>query len=836
MFNGLKRLSIGGKRKSLDGQTLSNEKGSNEQLSQTDVKSNSVKSLIKNFEGKETNPLANISSSPPKSNTASLTSVTVTSNFVKSESSPNKTKLPSSDGNRAITTPVKAKGSINESPLKVTSTSKLAAPKVYSSQKKKSLPSSFESPVLNNENKNCNSGSKEVCAIKASPKPSLSYLNPTTSSASKRSTSPLKRSSISFEHSNQTSTRLSPSPRKQQRSTTNKRSSSFGSTPTKAQTTIFLTSSNTPISTSSIKSTGMVSQPSSGKKVSPQKSIHAITQGKDDVVEKPLQRGGNGVNLPIEKTVSIQGVEETIVASSDVEIEEKTISQALNREEQKIKVESNLSRDDNNNIMSELNLSLSNMGIFSEDENVEKKQDEDLNVSNLTISDSIESRSLKKMEVESMTINKSDETVEGEKEPMHETQKIEKNEKTDQKSDVKEKMISKPKRRISYGLSMFSTGGGSSTNSGTKNGDSSMYGVNGDNYPKYSERELSNKLQQKEREIREIVSSEMNKKLASKDEEITQLTGDCNDYQQKLSDKETEMQEIMTSIEEMEGIMLEKMKEFESINLFETKIEQLKMDLQNRESYIEDMLLKLNQSKEENNQIQEKMEDFEKKHHQSMAKKDEEINNLKEEHLKTCNAYERRMEEKEKLKDEEVQEVKKNLSKAAQDQLNNAKQIYLDLQEKHNILEEEMENLKATYDVTNKNLIQLTTKYGQLESEFMNKTNALSLLEKANMEAKLEMEKDKKSLEALSEENSKRAANANYLYAEIADIKKSYALLMDEKEALSKTNKELEDATQKLCDMYDAKCKELESCKGTSSTSASSITDNLLLQSSINNE
>merc|ERR1712227_406430 len=162
-------------------------------------------------------------------------------------------------------------------------------------------------------------------------------------------------------------------------------------------------------------------------------------------------------------------------------------------------------------------------------------------------------------------------------------------------------------------------------NGGAKGTDSSLYGVNGDNYPKYSERELSNKLQQKEREIREIVELEMNKKLASKDEEITQLNKDCLDYKQKLSDKEIEMQEIMISIEEMEGIMLEKMKEFESVNLFETKIEQLKMDLQNRESYIEDMLLKLNQSKEENKQIQEKMEEVGKKHHQSMAKKEEEI-------------------------------------------------------------------------------------------------------------------------------------------------------------------------------------------------------------------
>ena len=210
-----------------------------------------------------------------------------------------------------------------------------------------------------------------------------------------------------------------------------------------------------------------------------------------------------------------------------------------------------------------------------------------------------------------------------------------------------------------------------------------------------------------------------------------------------------------------------------------------------------------------------------------------------------CNNYESRIEEEKKIKQEEIHDLKKTLSKAAQDQLNNAKQIYLDLEEKHNVLEEEMENLKATYDVTNKNLVQLTTKYGQLESEYMSKTNALSLLEKANMEAKLEMEKDKKNIEALGEENSKRAANANYLYAEIADIKKSYAVLMDEKEILIRTNKELEDATQKLCDMYDAKCKELENFKGTnsipgsietSSASVTSITDSLLLQSSIDNE
>ena len=90
-----------------------------------------------------------------------------------------------------------------------------------------------------------------------------------------------------------------------------------------------------------------------------------------------------------------------------------------------------------------------------------------------------------------------------------------------------------------------------------------------------------------------------------------------------------------------------------------------------------------------------------------------------------------------------------------------------------------------------------------------------------------------------SEENSKRVSNANYLYAEIAEIKKNYAALMDEKETLSKTNKELEDATQKLCDMYDAKCKELENTKGmreNSPASGTSITDNLLLQSTMNNE
>merc|ERR1712070_651888 len=100
----------------------------------------------------------------------------------------------------------------------------------------------------------------------------------------------------------------------------------------------------------------------------------------------------------------------------------------------------------------------------------------------------------------------------------------------------------------------------------------------------------------------------------------------------------------------------------------------------------------------------------------------------------------------------------------------------------------------------------------------MTKNNAFCLLEKATMETKLQMKKDKESLESLKEENGKRATNANYLYAEIAEIKKNYSLVVEEKEALSKANRDFEEATQSLCDLYDAKCKELEMLKGITST------------------
>merc|ERR1719197_662242 len=163
------------------------------------------------------------------------------------------------------------------------------------------------------------------------------------------------------------------------------------------------------------------------------------------------------------------------------------------------------------------------------------------------------------------------------------------------------------------------------------------------------------------------------------------------------------------------------------------------------------------------------------KHNETIQGKENELKDVKKEHEKTCTAYEGRLEQEKVLKDNEIQELKTTLSKVAQDQLNNAKQIYLDLQTKHNTLAEEMETLKVTYKVTNENLIQLTSKYGQLEAEYMTKNNAFCLLEKATMETKLQMKKDKESLESLKEENGKRATNANYLYAEIAEIKKNYS-------------------------------------------------------------